>query len=464
MPQTPPTDLFSRAAKRIGLTGAASIALVMLGLWFREGVACVGEPWALVKILLVFVFMVTLLRHQVDVGLVLILSAAVLGLMFSLSVGSISRVLVFDLFGHDSGLHHLLFKAVVLIVVIFAINALGRLMEAAGTLWRLIASLDDLIKDSRYVMATIPAAIGLLPMPGGAMLSAPFVGELGDKLEMGAEDKTLVNYWFRHIFEYAWPLYPAVIMASELTNRPLSTVMLAHAPMILVAVGVGMVMLHVRLERKSLAVGKQGSFWGNVVVLLEAVWPVAVVASVVGFSPYIATGKVKDLLFPAALIAVNVALIFLTKLSRAQVAEVVRKSFSWHTVVLVIGIYILRAMFERTNVTAGMPGLLADLGIPSTLIIFLVPFVVGLLTGYNVAAVSTGFPALLALLNTNGDVLIAYCGAFVGVLVSPVHLCLILTRDYFRANLALVYKTLIPMLAAVVAIMLAYTTFVLGIS
>lgn len=444
-------------ARKIGVTGAGSILLVALGIWFRRGVPFFGDAWPLVKIVLVFVFMVTLLRHKVEVGIVLILSAVVLGVVFSLPAPRIGRVLVFDVFGDDASLQHLLFKAAVLTIVIFMINMLGRLMAEAGTLNRLIGALDDLVRDGRYVISTIPAAIGLLPMPGGAMLSAPFVGELGDKLEMGPEDKTIINYWFRHILEYAWPLYPGVIIAAELTNRPLSTVVLTHAPMILVAFGVGMVMLHVRFEPKTLDMGVSNSLGTNVLILFETIWPVATVAAVVGIAPYVATGKVKDCLFPAALIAVNVAIILIFKLSSDQVRGILRKSFSWSTIMLVGGIYILRGMFEQTNVTSDMPTLLEQLGIPCALIVFFVPFVVGVLTGYNVAAVSTAFPALLALLTSGSLVLVAYCGAFIGVLVSPVHLCLILTRDYFGADLAKVYKTLIPMLLAVVMALVAYS-------
>ena len=299
--------------------------------------------------------------------------------------------------------------------------------------------------------------MGLLPMPGGAMLSAPFVGELGDKLEMGPEDKTIVNYWFRHIFEYAWPLYPGVIIAAELTGRPLSTVVLTHAPMILVAFCVGMTMLHVRFEPKTLDVGVSKSLGANLLILVETIWPVATVAVVVGIAEYVAEGKIKDCLFPAALIAVNVAIIFVSKLSSNQVRGALRKSFSWTTIMLVAGIYVLRGMFEQTNVTGDMPALLDQLGIPCVLIVFFVPFVVGVLTGYNVAAVSTAFPALVALLTSGGLVLVAYCGAFLGVLVSPVHLCLILTRDYFGADLAKVYKTLIPMLLVVAMALIGYT-------
>ena len=58
----------------------------------------------------------------------------------------------------------------------------------------------------------IPAAIGLVPMPGGALFSAPLVGKTAENSNNSAEWKAAVNYWFRHILEYWWPLYPVVIV------------------------------------------------------------------------------------------------------------------------------------------------------------------------------------------------------------------------------------------------------------
>lgn len=48
--------------------------------------------------------------------------------------------------------------------------------------------------------------------------------------------------------------------------------------------------------------------------------------------------------------------------------------------------------------------------------------------------------------------LLAYTSGEVGLLLSPVHLCLILSAEYFKANLAKVYKYLLPPLLAIEAI------------
>jgi hypothetical protein len=46
--------------------------------------------------------------------------------------------------------------------------------------------------------------------------------------------------------------------------------------------------------------------------------------------------------------------------------------------------------------------------------------------------------------------MLAYCGGFCGVLLSPTHLCLVLTKDYFRADFAKVYQQLIPLVLFVI--------------
>jgi hypothetical protein len=74
------------------------------------------------------------------------------------------------------------------------------------------------------------------------------------------------------------------------------------------------------------------------------------------------------------------------------------------------------------------------------MVVFAVPFVVGFLTGITSAYIGVGFPVVLPLLGV-GDLtyragmLMAFAGGFMGVMASPVHLCLVLTNDYFRASL-----------------------------
>jgi hypothetical protein len=81
------------------------------------------------------------------------------------------------------------------------------------------------------------------------------------------------------------------------------------------------------------------------------------------------------------------------------------------------------------------------------------PFIAGIVTGIAVGFVGTSFPVVITLIatmniapeNTGSLIFIAYVFGYTGMMLSPVHLCLLLTKDYFKANLLKVYtRYLIP--------------------
>jgi len=84
-----------------------------------------------------------------------------------------------------------------------------------------------------------PAIIGLLPMPGGAYVSAVILNELYETLRLSAESKTFINYWFRHIWITIWPLYQSVILASGLLGISIGKISILNLPIMLAATLVG---------------------------------------------------------------------------------------------------------------------------------------------------------------------------------------------------------------------------------
>jgi hypothetical protein len=78
----------------------------------------------------------------------------------------------------------------------------------------------------------------------------------------------------------------------------------------------------------------------------------------------------------------------------------------------------------------------------------MIPFLAGIMTGLTVGFVGITFPFLLPLLTFNGTadpslLAIAFGGGFCGVMLSPLHLCLVLSGEYFNADFSKVYRLLI---------------------
>jgi len=89
--------------------------------------------------------------------------------------------------------------------------------------------------------------------------------------------------------------------------------------------------------------------------------------------------------------------------------------------------------------------------IPVWLVILILPALIGVITGVTIAAVGVGFPVALGLAASVGIPLvplfvISFTVAMIGVMLSPIHLCLILSVEYFGGTVWPVYRRMmVPM-------------------
>jgi hypothetical protein len=113
---------------------------------------------------------------------------------------------------------------------------------------------------------------------------------------------------------------------------------------------------------------------------------------------------------------------------------------------MVMGVMFFQKMLEATKAVYIMSEGFSTIGFPHFIILISIPFIVGLLTGITIAFVGITFPILLPIFQTEGHFLsylmLAYASGYCGVILSPMHLCLILTKDYFNAELNGVYRLL----------------------
>jgi hypothetical protein len=109
---------------------------------------------------------------------------------------------------------------------------------------------------------------------------------------------------------------------------------------------------------------------------------------------------------------------------------------------------ILMKAIEKTVAASEFYGQLLNLSVPPSIVIFLVPFIIGLLTGVTSAYIGVGFPIVLPLLQSGAvtmraGMLLAFAGGFMGVMASPVHLCLVLTSQYFQSSIGKTLRRLV---------------------
>jgi hypothetical protein len=86
---------------------------------------------------------------------------------------------------------------------------------------------------------------------------------------------------------------------------------------------------------------------------------------------------------------------------------------------------------------------------PPVIIIIFIPIILGILTGYNLGAVALSYPLVEPFfqytdINIIGLTSIIFISSLVGYLISPIHLCNVLSSEYLKTDTTRMYKMYIP--------------------
>jgi integral membrane protein (TIGR00529 family) len=404
----------------------------------------------LLRIGLVFALIIVLLVRRVQLWLTLCLGAIALGVLYRLPVLAIGSEFFRGLVEPQT---------IYLVFALVFILLLSEIMKDAGEMRRMIDSFGAITNDLRAVVALLPAMIGLMPIVGGALVSAPLVVEASDALRLSPEKKTFLNYWFRHIWEYFLPTYPGVILASALLGAPLRTIAAYHVPLTIAAIAGG-IFFGFRAVGKG-EEGRRGSgWWKGVQGVLYSLFPLLVVLFMVIV--------LRIQLAYSLLVAIGIELLRSRRVWGRMKGILVRTGQSAQVLISVVMVIYFKQMLEASRAVDGFHQGLSHLGVPPLVLLVVLPFAIGLMTGLTIAFVGVAFPILLPIFK-GGDnlfayLMLAYASGYCGVLLSPLHLCLVLTKDYFKAELRKVYHLLLAPVGVVWGVALVlFSLFAVGI-
>lgn len=386
----------------------------------------------ILKIVLVFTVVLVLLRKKLGIGYVLMVGAALLMVLYTMTPSRIAATLV-AVVTSDVTIKLLLSLSLIMMFEL--------IMRERNVLRQIMESMRSILRKKKAVIVSMPLLIGMLPSVGGAYFSAPMVEEATRETDLTAEEKAFINYWYRHPWEYVLPLYPGIILASVLTRVDEGTFILMN---LAYAIGMIVVGLFYGLDRA------RGSF------------SVTSPRSRRGFTSLVPIGLLLLMVIGFrvelhyALVAMVVTLLLFFRYKPREVVRVVRHGIAKDVIVLIVGVMLFKETLEHSGAVANLSSYFTTVGIPILPLVFLLPFTVGLLTGLTVGAVGSTFPLILTMAGNDIHLLsFAFASGFIGVLLSPVHVCLILTREYFNADMWAVYRKIIPASAAVLGVAIA---------
>ena len=348
-----------------------------------------------------------------------------------------------------------------LMIVVCQIIWLSSLMAETGVMQDMVAAVRERIPH-RLAFAALPAVIGLLPMPGGAMFSAPMVQRIDSGDRLPSLLKTQTNYWFRHVWEYWWPLYPGVILALDMTGLEIWQLFVFQFPISLLATAAGYLFLLRKIPRN----GEQAPEGKGRHSFLPLVAPILTVIATYAVILLLVPGVKSVSRYIPIVVGLFLALLVVQiqrKPGWSCWREVLLSRRTLYMSVLVAVIRIYGAMIEARLPGGGLlveqiRGELMTIGVPESLFIILIPIISGLAVGINVGTVGASFPIVMTLLGSSppaalllSTTALAYTAGFMGQMLSPVHVCLVVSNQYFQTPLLRSLWGLIPPVIFVLA-------------
>ncbi|MGL5514412.1 MAG: DUF401 family protein [Sporomusa sp.] len=381
------------------------------------------------KILITLVVIVLLLNRKIKMGNAMLAGSGVLFLLSGLTAQHLKAAVVTTATSLSTW---------EIVLALYFVMCLEYQLRVGGIVDGLMETARRRLRSDRALLAIMPAFLGFLPSLGGAVFSAPLVENAGKPYKLSAETKTAINYWFRHVWEYTNPILASLLLASQISNIPLNLLIVNMVWVTVFSIIIGIVFLLLPLKKTNrhvihpTATSKGGSNGSYYYVCLAA-GPV--------FANFF---LVVAMHFPASVSMglVVLAMAFILRQNLGNIRAMLAHAFDHKLLWGIVSILLFQSVLRQSGTIEEIAMLLNSLAVSKQVIIGTVSFVAGLLTGTTQGFVAIAFPFVAVL--APGDInlaMLAYVLGAAGQMLSPAHLCLLLTLEYFKADFL---KTLLP--------------------
>jgi integral membrane protein (TIGR00529 family) len=318
-----------------------------------------------------------------------------------------------------------------LVAAVALITVMGYALSETGLMIDFVEGLSQILPGS-LLLAIVPAIFGFLPMLGGALMSAPFIEPETIKLGLEPEHKTYFNVWFRHLLYWINPITSSVILVVTLSGIPINTWLMFQFPMFIAMTSIGFIVskdfISTQQKNESYSQLTLSSLKGGLPIIIT------VVLTLYGIPVW------------GSLLAGIFALIILGRVKLEKSFEVFTKGVRWDLVLSIISMLYLRDMINSSGSVVKLFEIVIASGVPVIAIAMVVPLFIGAVSGSPAMGLGIALPIMLPLF---GDVnihliSIVFLGLACAYITSPIHLCLVLTNNYFKSDLNKVIRYLAP--------------------
>ncbi|NAY89401.1 MAG: DUF401 family protein [Desulfurococcales archaeon] len=392
----------------------------------------------MIEIALIFVsfaIIVALVGMKKDINIALISGAAVM--LFYFAGSSIVDVIVKTV--KDE-------RTIFLLTTSFTISVLAELYKKTGAISEFSRAMAAKIRSPKAILALVPAVLGLLPIAGGALMSAPIVETIGTGIGMSQDLMIFLNVWFRHYLFLFYPMGQSIIVASA--TMGISPVELGA---IQIPIAAFMVTYGLLFTRKY-----KGSFNAEITYKM-GIWKsggpmlIAIAASLV------LNYFVGNYGIPLGILLGIFTLLVSVKPGWGALGEALRSKMVLSLTLSAFSIMLLQHSITDTRASEVISEAIKSSSIPIIFLETIIPGILSALTSSTVTGIVTVAPILSSLRQlTIFDASIIYTSSFISYTISPTHLCLIYTARYFNRGVGGSYKYMLPAAAFVLIFTILY--------
>ena len=318
-----------------------------------------------------------------------------------------------------------------LLLCLYFVMCLEVELRKSGSLHGMVVTLRNIFSSNKVTLAFMPAFLGLLPSLGGARFSAPIVQEASEGIAVDDEQKSAINLWFRHIFEFSNPLMPGVILACGIANVSIGDLIDQVGWVTILCFVLGWIFLIVPLkitdpEKATNTQHDRAIDWKSLILAFGPI--VTSFLLIVAFD-------VQAALAMGLVVVAFIPLYFWFKRPisvKSVFTESLDKKLFFNVVCILYFIQLLTVIGTLDEIV----NVFNNSALPQAVIIACLSFIFGVMTGMGQGYIAIVMP-IVALMAPGNIVLvgIAMVYGMAGQMVTPTHLCILVAVEYFKSRL-----------------------------
>lgn len=399
----------------------------------------------IIKMLLIFALVMTIVSKKLPIYAAISAGSILAWLLYGVSFPDGIAAVIGGITAWDT---------ISLIFVVYVISLIQRMMLRRNAIDRARLAVSSLFNNRWVDCAAVPVFIGMLPTPNAAFIAGDIVkASAGDNLSN--DEKAVVTSYFRHVSESFMPTYNSILTALVLSGVAAGDFLIAMLPIVAVIVVSGCFwLLRAKVPMKT-GHASSGNKLKNILDIFIGLWPILlIILLVVVFKFHV---------WFSSLVAL-IAYFIIHHFSFTEIKPLFREALQPSQYLNIITIMAFKELLAVSGAAAAMTEWFSTLPLPSFLV-FAIIFFFGSVISSSTAMIVLCLPmAMVAVPGSPVALLALLMGvSYAAMQLSPTHLCLSLTADYFGISLGRLFKKTLPAVITTVIFTLLYYLILVNI-